>query len=506
MATILSLQESRSLTLQDLAREAGVSNNTLTKMVNHKFGPRAEGTNTSVTSKQLQGWAEPITRLCLYLRSTPEGATLEPEEILREYGIPLHPVVTNAVSRIRHRYMDLGISDPVLDAIAGRETKRDSGTEPTGIVKAGVLIWEPFAKASQHIKDSWAWHFTLRLLGSINPEWQVEPVPIETIDEALEIVLHPSRACDIVFGTYDTPYRRSRGLDFLHLPGLGVPLAALYVPSDIVEGLTWMDIMRKAKPIQPCVIEREAGHLFLWGACRYDQFRYIDAPAARTEDVAAEFALKVNIKPDHVFVADRVTCARVRNTFKDRTWIKGLGSLSSKLSSEALDELQNEMFRVEILPRDPLSGYRDAVSTSESVAHRPPPDPVPVYRLGFSFRADADRWKKLLIAARDDELFRNGYAITAAEYAEILARSEDVMILPLELDLHPALARQFAEAVITELGKYETKTASSRVNQCKEMWAPHLLQKKDEKNERAYGITDVGAPQNVYESPPNELK
>jgi len=424
----------QSTRLQVIARDAGVSTNTLNQIIKGKYGPADElRPDETPTPKKLQGWAEVLTRLCLYLKTGPDGSVLDPEDVINEYKIPSNPVVKEAIERTKLRWSaPHRESDPALDAIESRKT-----VDQPAEVRAGILRWEPFVAAGQKIESSWGWRFTQRLIACINPEWKCTPVEIDTIDKALSSVFERSPGCEIVFGMYDTPYRRLRDLNFIHLPGLGVPLGALHDPN-IGVAITWNDLLipppSSLDRSRIVVLGGEVGHLFFWGPCRYEasDFVIVESGAGDTPGIAAQFASEIHSRKEGrnvIFTADCLTCTRVLDELTTKSnWV---ARLPQSLSGAAREELVKRMRSVTKVQYEP--------------------DLIPVYRLGLSFRADARRWGELLLIARDDEMFRNAVGITAEAYAQILAASSDIKILPLHPDLSPISARNFAEMVKTRL-------------------------------------------------------
>lgn len=390
--------------LRELAEKFGVSTTTLTQIEKNKFG-QISGKRKANT-KQLQGWAESITRICLYLETDVSGKPLQASDVVQSYGIPLSGPVQRAINRIVTSFHGArGPLDPVLEAIAARG----------GRVRVGVLRWEPFVIDGEDIEQSWAWKFTEKLIACINPDWKCDPVELRAIDEALSAVRRGHDPCDVVFGIYDTPYRRWRGLDFVHLPGIGVPLGVLY-SSEAKASIDWEYLIfpeRGGSLSYPNVVvmKDEAGHLFLRGACRYpdSHFRFIGTDASDTAAIAAGFARNVDYDRNSIFVADAVTVARVHREIRAGSeWLK---IIEKDVDDEA--RIRRACATVQNLELD------------ENASNF-----VPYYRLGLSVRAEAERWRNLMLRARDDELFTNAIRIAAQDYATILSRSGQLSVIP----------------------------------------------------------------------------
>lgn len=420
------LKNEPGLKIQGAAKAANVSPNTLTAIMHEEYGPHAWKLDNPPGPKQLQGWAEALTRVALYLRVDALGKRFIPEELVSSFGIELTPVVLTAMNRVQSHPNFGGVSDRVLDRIAARG----------GRVRIGVLRWEPFVDPGADVTTSWAGRFMRRWVGCLNPAWTPDIQAVETIDDALDGVLRAGDGFDCMFGTYDSVSRRLHGLQSLHLPGLGVPLGAIHLPrtsSQADAPLTWTQLLSPSlSRVRVVVIEREVGHLFLWGACGYNKFDFVRGTSTAT--IAAEFASFVYGSTEtRVFVADRVTCRRLIEalTKNSQSWLPLIKDVSGKEKEQLVARMQTSVFVHE--------------GDDRSL--------IPVYRLGISIPADADRWGALLLAARNEELFRNAIGLTAEAYAEILANSEDLRPVSLGPDLPWPTATQFNRLVKMQLSR-----------------------------------------------------
>jgi len=289
-------------------------------------------------------------------------------------------------------------------------------------VAVGVLRWPPFFEDGESLSNSWAWSYTKRLVGSINPiEWTLTPVESRSITDAVEDIGTGKPHADLVFGVYDNSYRRLKGLAFIHLPGIGVPLGIIRRKGDAAvswDAITNMDVHPRAQPLA-LVMSGEVGHLFLRGNCQLaEQNTFpIHDETIKAEEIAARLCDLLDENPGRttIFCADRTQCRNVMRALKGPT----LRSRARKVEFELVDT----------------------------------DDVAPVYRLGIAVRADADRWIELLRDAQTEELFRNTVGQTARDYATLLARSEDLALLPLEPDISRYVASKFARSCLSHLDR-----------------------------------------------------
>ena len=261
------IRTAQTLTMHGQAKAAGVSPAALIDIGHNRFGPadpkRQEG---QPNQKQRVGWAQTLTRLVEYANANSEAnednsEALQIDQVLREFGIDAEePAISHAVKSVQgqsgqHRH----ISDPVLRQIALRRNK----------VSVGVLKWGPFFDDDDtSASGSWAGEYAKWLVGSINPtDWQLEEVKsIDDFDAAVSALGSGSPAFDAIFGVYDTPNKRLRGLRFLTLPGIAMPLSFVCIGSQV----SWEDIVSPSdtfrREMQAIVLEGEVGDLFSIGA------------------------------------------------------------------------------------------------------------------------------------------------------------------------------------------------------------------------------------------------
>jgi hypothetical protein len=419
----------QGLSKQAMAQDAGVSIRTVQEVLSGDYAkddPKTKKKRPSPDPKvcsprQLRGYTEALTRLSRY-------AGIPAEETLPAYGISLDwKDIRTWMTRVERRQaVYRGISDPVLEAILTREEKKEDDGKEEGRVRAGVLMWPPFFEDNEDIVESWAWEYVSRLIGALNPLWAPKPESVADINEAVKGITEGKY--DLVFGIYDTPYRRLLGLSFIHLPGLGVPLGALV--GNGAQGIDWRTIThnKETSHIEALVIEEEVGHLFLAGACRYTKQDLVVSTESETASLAARFAHQLflssssEIRP--ILVADNLTCSRVKR------------ELQSGNDWKRKDILQG----IDVAALTPQINKVNFVTDDKNSV-------TPVYRLGIAYRADAKRWGELLQAAQTEELFRNSLGLTAESYATLLAKAED-KLCPLSFeDISPLIRGRFVNLV-----------------------------------------------------------
>ena len=406
-------QENGLRTRQELADSIGVSTSTLARLLRGKFfGGDKFKEPERASQRQLQGYAETLTRVALFLGVAPEA-------LIKSYGID--PALPGLQTSIANAARDQAIAnrhggDSVIDRIRNRTPQ---------IVSAGILKWEPFVEAGESVDASWAHGFMRRLIASVNPDWVGgEANPVHTIKEALDAVSNKNQL-DCCFGLYDTPSRRVLGLDFLQLPGLGVALGSVAIPG---EGISEKDLYdRRHSGIVRFVIENEVGDHFLRGPCGLRDIVQLQNPSP--DYIAARLATRraMSPSPPVVFVANYATCTSVARSLQfPNRW----------------KTLAHDIFDASIVEHDMPFKFRTLTGAA--------------YEVGIAFDANATRWGKLLKLALQREMFRNTVGLAAAAYATLLLKNHaqsTLVNLPL-LDTLPAYsARNFLENL-----RHEAKT------------------------------------------------
>lgn len=425
-------------TTKERAQAAGVSTTTLLDVLSGNYATAPDPSDAAIGKKQLRGYAEALTRLAIY-------ASLDPETTVKEYGLnPGLAVVRDAIRTVQLRQtIKRGLKDPVLEEIAKNK----------GVVRIGVLGWPPFVDDHEEGKDSWAYDYCKRLIGSMNPRWQKELIPFDSTTKAIGALLATRNRIDLCFGIYDTTYRRLSGLNFVHLPGLGVPLGAIYRAGK--PELDWEQLINRRKrqgPIQVVVIREEIGHLFLKGVCDYSEEDLVvvdEGEEGRIEVFAARYVsalVKEGRETVQVaFMADALTCRRVFEVLKSsKAWLDELSSEDSRAQcSEAAGQL---LF---------LGKYESAEDRNLT---------PPAYRVGIAVPADATRWYELLKSAQIDDMFINAHDLTAELYAQLLMKPLAGYLhdFPFDLDLPREIADKFPGRLYGKLDDFPVPSKSKK--------------------------------------------
>lgn len=396
-----------------LARAAGVSPMTLRKLLRQRYIQPPIGGDDA---RRKRPWAEAITRLVVYVNARREGEEIDLAQAAVEAGLSADDVITRAMRKTEDSLkIRAGISDAVLSNISNR-----AQGDYSGVIRYGVLRWPPFADEGKD-DDSWAHRLSKRLLGTLNPtEWQLQAQNPETIDEALNAI--SGGACDVVFGLYDSVARRLRGFSFINLPGIGVPLDAIYF-GHRDETLAWEAIASPPPQIlrQPFVyvLQNEVGEMYIRGPCGYDPENVETLTDFDPRSIARRLINSApRLEQRTLFVADRPTCLRVHKALQP-LWTESRNGRMNDMEFRCIGNQANGR---------------------------------PVYRLGFALRAEAMRWDELICEALVEELFRNDRAWTEQHYADLLRESYDMLsLLPLEPQLPRAIARPFVRGVQLKL-------------------------------------------------------
>ncbi|MEZ5065954.1 MAG: hypothetical protein R3B81_14570 [bacterium] len=345
----------------ELARRLGVSTHTIQRILVDASPPdfRREQSRRLAMS-----WVRTLARLARGLDSDPrtwiEGVGIEWTEEVRaaaEGDGGRRPVRRDVAG----------------DTIARIRSRAESGDpEP---VRAAIVPLGPF--------EAFFRRYVERLVGAVDPAWGVRWVraPAEEVVRAL----HPGGDVDLGVGLFETPHLKSRGLEFVSVPGCRPSLAALRVTTatDPEPSPEWNDLLN---PV------RTADSLFV----------------VRENDPAAGWLVRQwNVPPERVAARRRPTAA----------------ALAEELLAEA-----GRLGRPTILVADEwtVGSAHAALDTRDGFAQEwraerrlPPPGDEPRYPLGLALPG-GDPLLPLLREAGDTELFGTARPATAALYADLL--------------------------------------------------------------------------------------
>jgi hypothetical protein len=391
--------------LAQMAADAQVSTRTLVAITSGKIVSSIEDSKQKAHQRHLAGLAASLTRLAVYLG-------LKPSDVLKEYDISTdHPLVESAVARAVATTSRLQIiNDPTLSLIKGRAAEED---EVGGIVHVGILDWRPFY--DDHTDQHFAARYTQMLLKAIDPSWNTtDHVSIlKSIPEGINGLLRDSQQLDILFGLYDTPFRRSLGLDFLPLPFIRVPLGAI-VPVGL--NVSWERIIRaRSDEFRVVVIYEEAGYHFISGVCGFS-----DAVPCKDHDLDKIIQLFIDTVNNYplqptIFVADQFTCVSVLTE---------------------IDRRKSESPGLEMVPQ-----LRSLKNDSPW---------TPSYPVALAFRGDSKPFRELLLQATNKDLFENAALRVADLYVDLLQRpeSKDLLFEPSDISsLTYSAQRSFSRAI-----------------------------------------------------------
>jgi hypothetical protein len=264
-------------------------------------------------------------------------------------------------------------------------------------VLIGILNWPPFYEGRE--TSGFAEPFIRRLVQAVNPYWRSDPIEeIATIDQAISGLVADPPEYDLVFGLYDTSYRREQGLDFIPVPGLFIELGAI-----AARPLTWRQVIDppEQKP-HALVLKEEAGFHLLRGACDYKE--RLDITVADNHDyrrLAAQliWLWKKYRSRDVLLVVDANTCKRVLAEIADRErWLP--------FWREYADHGAEPPVVAEVRDFSMVGGGQDSSW-------------VPRFPVCIAVRSDSPRFRELLTAAMRADLFNHARLATARLYQRL---------------------------------------------------------------------------------------
>lgn len=389
--------KARGIALSTLASQAQVSTKTVIAVNDGEIARSIEEATADKNWRKLAGHAASLTRLSIRLG-------LRVPDVLAEYQFAVdEPAIRDAVIRASaYAARPQVVTDPTLSVIQGRIATADDGAQPVGSgkVNLAVLTWEPFYEPSNE-QGCFAYRYMHMLLKSIDPDWTVDLQPFGSIPKAIQSVVEDAKECDLIFGLYDTAFRRSLGLSFVPVPGFFVPLGAVVIETS---KLTWHSIIDRFEyqNVVALAISQEAGYHLLAGACNYPHSSLQTVSENKDEDILAAMISEMqhpnNQLKDIFFVADKFTCLRVvRYAESLRQGVKETPRKLKDIQIPKFKSLEDE--------------NRGRKST-------------PSYSVGIGIRADAKLFGDLLIQATRTDVFQNGVDRVAHLYVELMRKSD----------------------------------------------------------------------------------
>jgi hypothetical protein len=394
-------------------------------------------------AKGAAGHAESIGRLYGFLVNRGEKLDFDVQGAARAFGLDTDNVhVQQGLLRARPADAFITQNDPTLVRIVRGDSNR-----PANQVRAGILAWPPYSSDRRNLEASFAGSMMTRLLGALNPlSWG--PPKLESLEfhQVLTPDLLKTGFVDAIFSLYDVASRRIAGFDFIHVPGLSAPLGGLFFgskSSDLSKGETrWADLLDPThfSDLRVYVVGADAGELLMRGPCAYDAERVeaigaedvadggLDDKIARTLIQAGRSFAEEEVifregggfaRPaPFAFVADAGMVERVRARYR------------ALAQAEAAD-----LPKAQVLDAD---GHR------------------PAYPIGIAVSANSERWVAILRNALVRELFVNSGALTAKNYAALLAQPSAIAVGDLGDEIPAHVQLTFTDTVLSELKKFET--------------------------------------------------
>lgn len=411
--SLLNALTSRSATktLAEIASEAGVSTTTLTAIRGDAI---RENIKTALASRRTSKLIGSFARLSVYLG-------LDPEKVLKEYGLEITDAAKKIISKERIGEITQIPPDRTLSEITRRMKRGDKEH-----VIVGLIDWPPFYEPGitpgPGSSPMFASAYTAALLSSIQPDWKIGYKIIKNFHDALTLLTSDPPGLDVVFGLYDTPYRRLAGLDFVPAPGMKVQLGAIASPGD---DLTWPQILdpQGAFRVMPRVVtlKAEVGYHIAAGAAGYLEGDIRVLESSSVEHIAAALVWEWKQYGAHkriICLVEGHTARRVHEVLPDwALW----SSEWEKLTLRAAIPGKLPEFSL-LKPEDPWT---------------------PAFEVGLGVRADASRFRGLIEFATISELFSTALPRVARMYAEIfeLREAQEIGSLVFAIPVRPPFSR-----------------------------------------------------------------
>lgn len=352
--------ERRAGSRRVLARELGVATRTLQRILVTgevpTFGPSTSG-------REVRAWCRTLTRLAHHFGH-------DPREWIERVGIHWDTTAHATVSR-------------TLEALAA-----DDGGTPTDplaeirstrppTVRVGLVGYHHFSEPLPSFGGSFLDALAERLFRAINPGWRLDrhwrPIP------ELVAGLTDDRRYHTVMGLFDTVERRSRGMDFVPIPGWRVRHSAVWIHrrDDTRPVPRWSDLMRSDEYLFH-VLNQQAAHTFLQANVAEDRILLTELGRSFAEDFLE--STESQAPRPVVHVNEDATVVRL----------------------------------MYVLRHTPEFAARYEVSEVDGA-----PEERPSYELGIAIAANSPAWRDLITVALA-ELFENSPSQMAALYSELI--------------------------------------------------------------------------------------
>ena len=406
--------------IHQAAREAGVAFRTLKKVIEGSF----ELVNNepvqpqNLSPRTIRGYVVSLYRLSSYV-----GTSVD--EVLRDYGFdPDMPAVKNALATLSPKPQG---APPVTNYAVVTESAR---------LRVGLLTWSPLVpslpvSAWQEPSaglDSFGRRYLTSLLTALNPEVGIKSSPVHKVGIGIDS-LSESAQLDLLVGVCETVYRRQRGIHFINLPGLGIPISGLACG---VTEFTWEEFvnLQDRSPSDAntsfVTVRDEVGDLFIRGHESLTTYKLI-----RLDDIdAKELSIALlkrayYAKGTAILVADAFT---VNKTLKE---IRAL-----LVDDECLSGLANKAD----IPVKEIRDLAKRVCRIQSTEW-------PLYPLSIAVREGLGKSASVLKQCQRDELFGNRVTLAAKLYLQLLEEEDCLEPLPLTDQLSESQSRRFCRVL-----------------------------------------------------------
>ncbi len=411
--------------LHQTAREAGVAFRTLKAVIDDTFGKEAGGNEENphyvdlprneMTSQAIRGYVVSLCRVAKYV-----DASID--DVLREYDFdPEAQVVKNAVATLT----------PPLEGVPLATTGPLSEDGVT--VRAGLLTWSPVipSETNSAEDESFGGKYVTSLLTALNPALDIRFRFEDVVGVGINSLCSEPPDLDLLVGVCDTAYRRLRGIHFINLPGLGIPISGLacgtteFSWEDFV-GLQDQSRLHSGTKKSFVTVKDEVGDLFIRGHVslkKYEKVTCAELDARELSITLLKRAYHLNEIP--ILVADAFT---VNKTQKDiRSVLVSDESLRSLSAAAGIPEKETRDFAKRIC----------RIRSSE----------WPLYPLSIAFGRRLEKWGEVLEKCQSDEFFGNRVALAAKLYLELFDHDECIEPLPLTNQLSESQARRFCRVL-----------------------------------------------------------
>jgi len=467
-------------TRQEQAKELGISAQTLAQILARRpEEPRSHAANepASISQKRQIGLSQSISRVVAYVNER-GGDPIDLNEVISAMGLNPSSLAVQkgirsaAVSGARAKGKTLrgaplvDSDDAILRGIIERSNIPDSNKGP---IRVGVVKWPPWLSVdpSSAVEQrpnkpgSLGYRLAQSWLGCINPNWGVEfsgeVVSFSKLGARLAAQSGGDSELDAVIGVYDTPFRRLNGMDFVTLPGIGMPLGVVTTKRGLLS--LWGALKREDDPLASrdvwstfqldpkavqrlfsiTVVQDEIGDLFASGPCNLDRPIYTNVEYVREPTFKAaigRFVAELNglgaeggearggSSREPMIIADRALCEAVIKTATRERPSAELVSFSRL--DHPLGEAPGE-----------LSEY---IGNSLNFA--------PTYAVGIGVSSTATKFKKYIKRALYMEFIGNASALAANSYSEILLQSPEFDVIELPNKMSNLQRRRLAQSTI----------------------------------------------------------